>query len=137
MVLQERARDAILALIDKERDGEQIDRALLKNVLGIFIEVGMGTMDNYQSDFEAFLLEETSAFYQRKAAAWIQVWHHSYRVRRYSLDLDRYMRTRNPNSVRICILYWPDPRLNPCTHIRWLFRAFWNSAAVHNQQSQI
>ena len=73
MVLQERARDAILGLIDKERDGEQIDRALLKNVLGIFIEVGMGTMDNYQSDFEAFLLEETSAFYKRKAAAWIQV----------------------------------------------------------------
>lgn len=71
--LQERARDAILVLIEKERDGEQIDRALLKNVLAIFIEVGMGSMDNYQKDFEAYLLTDTAAFYQRKAAAWIQV----------------------------------------------------------------
>jgi len=70
--LQERTRDAVLALIDKERDGETIDRALLKNVLAIFIEVGMGSMDNYQKDFEAFLLSVTAAFYQRKAAAWIQ-----------------------------------------------------------------
>jgi cullin 1 len=61
--LQERTREAILSLIDKERDGELIDRALLKNVLAIFIEVGMGSMDNYQKDFELHLLSETAAFY--------------------------------------------------------------------------
>ena len=37
--VKQQAKDAILAAIDKERDGEQIDRSLLKNVLGIFIEV--------------------------------------------------------------------------------------------------
>ena len=72
MALQSKAKDAILALIEKERDGQQIDRAMLKNVLGIFIEVGMGSMENYQNDFETFLLTATAAFYQRKAAIWIQ-----------------------------------------------------------------
>lgn len=72
-MLQEKAKDSILVLIEKERDGDQIDRTLLKNVLSIFIEVGMGGMDTYQKDFEVFLLTETALFYKRKAAAWIQV----------------------------------------------------------------
>lgn len=38
--VNQQARKAILALIERERNGEQIDRSLLKNVLGIFIEVG-------------------------------------------------------------------------------------------------
>ena len=38
------ARGAVLSLIEKERDGELIDRTLLKNILGIFIEVGTGYM---------------------------------------------------------------------------------------------
>lgn len=70
--LQAKARDATLALIEKERDGEQIDRAMLKNILGIFIEMGMGSMEIYQTDFETDLLAKTAAFYKRKAAAWIQ-----------------------------------------------------------------
>ena len=73
MALQGKAKDAILALMEKERDGQQVDRAMLKNVLGIFIEVGMGSMENYQNDFESFLLTETARFYKRRAAIWIQV----------------------------------------------------------------
>ena len=38
MEVKKKAKDAILAAIEVERDGEQIDRSLLKNVLGIFIE---------------------------------------------------------------------------------------------------
>ena len=71
--MKDKARLAILQLIDKEREGDQIDRALLKNVLDIFIEVGMNTMDAYEGDFEVALLNETGEFYKRKAAAWIQV----------------------------------------------------------------
>ena len=67
------ARGAILQLIEKEREGEQIDRALLKNVLGIFIEVGMGGMDCYANDFETQLIAESGAHYKRKATAWIAV----------------------------------------------------------------
>lgn len=64
---------AILKAIEREREGDQVDRALLKNVLDIFIEVGMNTMVAYEEDFEAAMLTETGEYYRRKAAAWIEV----------------------------------------------------------------
>ena len=64
--------DAVLALVDKERDGEQVDRALIKNALGIFVEMGMGGMEAYETDFEAFLLTDTAKHYARKASLWIE-----------------------------------------------------------------
>ncbi|KAK0582858.1 hypothetical protein LWI29_030427 [Acer saccharum] len=69
--LKDNAKDAIITLIDKEREGEQIDRSLLKNVLDIYVEIGMGQMDNYEQDFEAHLLQDTGAYYSRKASNWI------------------------------------------------------------------
>lgn len=57
--------------IDQEREGEQIDRALLKNVLDIFVEIGLGSMDCYENDFEAAMLKDTAAYYSRKASNWI------------------------------------------------------------------
>ena len=47
----------LLNQIDQEREGEQIDRALLKNVLDIFVEIGMGQMDHYEN--ELLLLTQT------------------------------------------------------------------------------
>ena len=70
--MKRKARDAILQLIELEREGEQIDRTLLKNILGIFQEVGMGQMTCYQQDFEAQLLKTTAEYYKRKAAVWIE-----------------------------------------------------------------
>ncbi|KAL4191620.1 hypothetical protein AMTRI_Chr07g81490 [Amborella trichopoda] len=64
-------RDAVIALIDQEREGEQIDRALLKNVLDIFVEIGMGHMDCYVDDFETEMLADTASYYSRKATSWI------------------------------------------------------------------
>ncbi|KAL6208463.1 hypothetical protein ACLB2K_019412 [Fragaria x ananassa] len=65
------ARVAVIGLIDKEREGEQIDRALLKNVIDIFVEIGMGQMDAYEQDFETQLLNDTGDYYSRKASNWI------------------------------------------------------------------
>ena len=65
------ARDALLAAVAAERAGEGVNRPLLKNVLSIFIEVGMGSMDCYQRDFEAGLVEATKEHYARVAAAWV------------------------------------------------------------------
>ncbi|GMN46436.1 hypothetical protein TIFTF001_015620 [Ficus carica] len=69
--LNAKVRDAVISLIDQEREGEQIDRALLKNVLDIFVEIGMGQMDQYENDFEAAMLKDTAAYYSRKASNWI------------------------------------------------------------------
>ncbi|GJX63511.1 cullin 1 [Tanacetum coccineum] len=54
-----------------EREGEQIDRALLKNVLDISIEIGMGQMEYYENDFETSMLKDTSSYYSRKTSNWI------------------------------------------------------------------
>ncbi|KAK8693848.1 hypothetical protein V6N13_071415 [Hibiscus sabdariffa] len=67
-----KVKDAVIALIDKEREGDQIDRALLKNVLDIFVEIGMGQMDRYEDDFEEAMLQDTGAYYSRKASTWIE-----------------------------------------------------------------
>lgn len=70
--LHSKVKDAVIALIDKEREGEQIDRALLKNVLDIYVEIGMGQMDRYEEDFETYMLQDTASYYSRKASSWIQ-----------------------------------------------------------------
>lgn len=57
--------------IEREREGEQIDHSLLKNVLDIFVSIGMGNMDSYVNDFEDFMLKDTASYYSRKAAIWI------------------------------------------------------------------
>lgn len=57
--------------IDKEREGEQIDRALLKNVIDIFVAIGMGQMELYEQDFEVHMLQDSGAYYSRKASSWI------------------------------------------------------------------
>ena len=40
--VKSRARQAVLRLVEREREGELVDRALAKNILDIFIEVGAG-----------------------------------------------------------------------------------------------
>ncbi|CAI0466802.1 unnamed protein product [Linum tenue] len=61
----------LFRLIKSEREGEEIDRALLKNVVDIFVEIGMGQMDYYENDFEDAMLKDTAAYYSRKASNWI------------------------------------------------------------------
>ncbi|GJX66357.1 cullin-1 isoform X3 [Tanacetum coccineum] len=55
-------------LIDQEREREQIDQALLKNVLDIFVEIGMGRMEYYENYFEASMLKDTTSYYSRKTS---------------------------------------------------------------------
>ncbi|KAJ1412646.1 Winged helix-like DNA-binding domain superfamily [Sesbania bispinosa] len=72
MEVRANTRKAVITLIDKEREGEQIDRSLLKNVLDIFVEIGMGEMDQYEQDFEIQMLDDTADYYKSKAANWIE-----------------------------------------------------------------
>lgn len=55
--------------IHEEREGGQIDRALLKNVLDIYVETGM---DQYQKDFEVLMFKDSTSYYSRKASSWIR-----------------------------------------------------------------
>ncbi|KAL9140023.1 hypothetical protein ABFS82_14G009600 [Erythranthe guttata] len=66
--MKKKVRDAVISLIDREREGEEIDRVLLKNVLDIFVELGMGY---YRDDFEEAMLKDTAVYYSRKASVWV------------------------------------------------------------------
>ncbi|XP_008238426.1 PREDICTED: cullin-1-like isoform X1 [Prunus mume] len=65
------ARVTVIGLVDKERAGEQIDRALVKNVIDVFVGIGMGQMNTYQEDFEEHMLRHAGEYYTRKASSWL------------------------------------------------------------------
>ncbi|XP_006342835.2 cullin-1-like [Solanum tuberosum] len=64
-------KDAVISLINREREGEQIDQALAKNILDIYVEIGGNTMKYYEKDFEESMLKDTAVFYSKKASDWI------------------------------------------------------------------
>ncbi|KAL0714315.1 hypothetical protein Bca4012_021294 [Brassica carinata] len=65
-------KQVIIALIHKEREGQQIDGELVKNILDLFVQNGMGSMERYEADFEMFFLQETASYYSRRSSSWIQ-----------------------------------------------------------------
>ncbi|KAF9591379.1 hypothetical protein IFM89_004064 [Coptis chinensis] len=71
-IIKVRVTEAVITFINKEREGEQIDQEMLKNVLDIFVKLGMGKMNYYEQDFETALLEDTSVYYSRKVSKWIE-----------------------------------------------------------------
>eukprot|EP00551_Chaetoceros_affinis_P004152 CAMPEP_0203684170 /NCGR_PEP_ID=MMETSP0090-20130426/47900_1 /ASSEMBLY_ACC=CAM_ASM_001088 /TAXON_ID=426623 /ORGANISM="Chaetoceros affinis, Strain CCMP159" /LENGTH=739 /DNA_ID=CAMNT_0050553337 /DNA_START=190 /DNA_END=2409 /DNA_ORIENTATION=+ len=65
------AKDAIIELIDKERDGEIIKKDLILNTVKLYEAMGMGSLETYNNDLEAKLLESTREYYAKKRAEWI------------------------------------------------------------------
>lgn len=57
--------------INQEREGDEIDQALVKNILEIYVEIGVDSMKNYIRDFEEAMLKDSAAFYSQKASNWI------------------------------------------------------------------
>lgn len=69
--LKRDVRDTVIALIDEEREGEKIDRALVKKAVDIFVGIGILDMDLYQQDFEEQMIDDAGCYYLRKASSWI------------------------------------------------------------------
>jgi len=65
-------RTAILELVRREREGEVVDRKLIKDVVEIFVEMGgtRSSLEVYVSDFEEMLLTTTADFYSRESSKW-------------------------------------------------------------------
>ncbi|KAI3505757.1 hypothetical protein L1887_27981 [Cichorium endivia] len=63
--------EAVISMIDREREGEKIDRAIGKAALEISAEIGMGKVNHYEDDFEPSMLYNTTTYYSRKASEWI------------------------------------------------------------------
>ncbi|XP_057485719.1 cullin-1-like isoform X2 [Actinidia eriantha] len=69
--MNDQVRDSVISMIHREREGEPIDQALVKNVLDIYVEIGEGSMKYYVKDFEEAMLIDTTSFYSHKASIWI------------------------------------------------------------------
>jgi cullin 1 len=55
--------EAIVDLINKERGGAMVDKALIRSCIEVYEKMGMGTLDAYVADFEAQLLAATRCVY--------------------------------------------------------------------------
>ena len=66
-----RARDAVLKMVHAEREGEVVDRMLVRSFIDIYVKVGMNNTDVYREDFENALLEATTLHYSQKSTSWV------------------------------------------------------------------
>lgn len=65
------ARQALLRVINQERQGEHIDQDLVKGVIEMFIDLGIGNLTVYTSEFEEAFLPASSDYFVRQAAGWL------------------------------------------------------------------
>lgn len=63
---------AMLTIVQKEREGDQVDRSLLKNSVEVFLGVSPGSLSVYQADFEEPYLEATGQHYARVSQHWVE-----------------------------------------------------------------
>ncbi|GMF25970.1 unnamed protein product [Phytophthora fragariaefolia] len=66
-----RVKDAMIELIEKERNGEIIDTTLMRNCVEIFEVMGMKSLDVYQSCLETDLVATSATYYERKSKGWL------------------------------------------------------------------
>jgi cullin 1 len=64
-------RTALLRVINLERQGEHIDQDLVKGVIEMFIDLGLGNPNVYNNEFEEALLPATSDYFMRQSSGWI------------------------------------------------------------------
>ena len=65
------ATAAILELINDEREGKIIDTTLVKSIVELYENMGMGSLDAYNADLEEPLLSATREYYAKKRQEWI------------------------------------------------------------------
>ncbi|CAK4345874.1 unnamed protein product [Aphanomyces euteiches] len=71
-VIKKDFADAILASVDKERGGEIVDTTLLRNCTEVFVAMGMGSLEAYESDLEGpFIKRAVSSYNSTEMQAWM------------------------------------------------------------------
>ncbi|KAA8490321.1 Cullin-1 [Porphyridium purpureum] len=63
-------RSAVLDMIYRERQGEFVDRSLLKSVVFIYVEMSASELDVYIEELENPFLKTTAEYYQKESAVW-------------------------------------------------------------------
>lgn len=60
-----------LRVINLERQGEHIDQDLVKGVIEMFIDLGIGNLNVYATEFEECFLPATTDYFVRQASGWL------------------------------------------------------------------
>lgn len=71
--VRDRLRSRLLLCIERERQGELIDRDLIKSVLRMLVDLGVHSHAVYENDFEKYFLETTLDFYRAEAQTMLDV----------------------------------------------------------------
>ncbi|GKV08716.1 hypothetical protein SLEP1_g20312 [Rubroshorea leprosula] len=82
--IQTRLQDTLLELIQRERDGEVINRELMRNITKMLMDLGSSV---YQNDFEKQFLESSAHFYRLESQKFIQ----SCDCMEYLKEAERYL----------------------------------------------
>eukprot|EP00756_Hemistasia_phaeocysticola_P006567 Hpha_TRINITY_DN13896_c0_g1::TRINITY_DN13896_c0_g1_i1::g.69912::m.69912/K03347/CUL1, CDC53; cullin 1 len=69
--VKDELRESLFDHIQREREGEVVDRAHLKEAIKLYIEMGMESTSVYQQDFEQPFLAFTADYYEREASRWL------------------------------------------------------------------
>ena len=65
----------LLSEIERERNGETIERIYVQKVIEMLIEVGMSSKKIYEQEFESLLIAKTREYYRAESNSYIA--HHS------------------------------------------------------------
>jgi len=72
---KETARNAVLGCIQRERDGEEQDRDLLRDSILVYVELGNKLkkveLQIYKEDFHKMLVAQTKQYYKQKSRFWL------------------------------------------------------------------
>jgi len=69
--IKRESTNAIIGLIDQEREGNMIDKTLIKTNIELYENIGMGILESYTTDLEGPLLNATREYYAKKREEWI------------------------------------------------------------------
>mmetsp|Transcript_46037 Transcript_46037/g.80964 ORF Transcript_46037/g.80964 Transcript_46037/m.80964 type:complete len:754 (-) Transcript_46037:143-2404(-) len=64
-------RTALLRIINQERQGEPIAQEEVKGIVDMFIDLGIGNLTVYTSEFEDSFLPASSDYFVRQASGWL------------------------------------------------------------------
>jgi cullin 1 len=70
--VQPQATDAMLKLIENERDGKLVDGELIRNGKMIFVSIGGESLDVYVRFLEEPIVNQTKIYYAREASSWLE-----------------------------------------------------------------
>ncbi|KAK9722077.1 hypothetical protein K7432_002964 [Basidiobolus ranarum] len=88
--IRKKTLDGLLCLIEKERSGESINRAILKSLLRMFIDLGI-----YFNGFESAFLESTELFYRKESNTRV----HALEVSRYLLYVEQKLQEEKDRTI--------------------------------------